>query len=630
MCNLNFFEFVILVVSLGAYGNIEEKKYKNFIEGQGLFTNDDSVEVLINSNWETELYGKKNAWSVMFYNSSSFKSISFAPSWKNIAKDWILWKDLITFGAIDCFDQDNKEICTRFNITKYPSIRYFHENYDRKLTNCGDDLENLNFGKKSLLHHIIDEQKHKRGKIFPSLTPYDYPDLNHLFKHLHKKKFVFLIFENDNSTYGAELALHLHYIPEISIRYALKNNTMLATNLSINKFPAMVVVRKDGAITYLGKNFTIQHAYSKIEEFLKTDGIEILPIKPNLFNVYDGYWFDEKPSAEDSLPEKSGMDIENAIYQMDLETALRYSLKSEVGKLKSIKGKKLEALEEYINVLAKYFPLGRRGQQFLFELRDLVALESSLDGINLSEAITEVESGPEQIFSAPQKWIACKTGNRIRHGYPCGLWKMFHFISVQAAEKNRRSKLPKQTEVLNALSGYLEHFFQCQDCVQYFKYFADKTAMQNVASLDSAVLWLWMIHNDINRHQINKERYQFPSAKLCPNCRYTNSSWNFAEVLENLKKVYSKKNIKYDGCDMKILSKKLDIDIILSIVIFTTSFLATFVLFMLITCTIIQGKTSCGSNKSNMKKSWRYHKTKTEDGEERENITEHEITEENK
>lgn len=628
MCNLKFFGFVILlIVLLGVYGNIEEKKYKNFIEGQGLFTNDDSVEVLINSNWETELYGKKNAWSVMFYNSSSFKSINFAPSWRNIAKDWISWKDLITFGAIDCFDEDNKEICRRFNITKYPSIRYFHENYDRKISNCGDDLENLNFEKKSLLTHIIYEQKHKRGKIFPSLIPYNHTDLNHLFKHMHNKKFVFLIFESDNSTYGAELALQLHHIPEISIRYSWKNNTKLANYLQIHNPPAVVVIRRENTLTYLGINFTIQEAYSKIEEFLKFNGIEIVPIKPNLFKIYDGYWFDEKP-PEDKSPETSGMDIENAIYQMDLETALRYSLKSEVGKLKSIKGKKLEALEEYINVLAKYFPLGRRGQQFLFELRDLVALESSLDGINVSEAITEVESGPEQIFSAPQKWIACKTGNRIRHGYPCGLWKMFHFIVVQAAEKNRRSKLPKQTEVLKALFGYLEHFFQCQDCVQYFKYFADKTAMQNVASLDSAVLWLWMIHNDINKHQTNKEKYQFPSAKLCPNCRYANSSWNFAEVLENLKKVYSLKNIKYDGCDMKILSKKLDIDIILSIVIFTTSFLATFVLFMLITCTVIQGKSVCGTNKSNTKKSWRYHKTKTDDGEEHENITEE--TEDNK
>lgn len=569
---------------------IEEKKYKQLIEGQGLYSADDDVEILTDSNFKSKLYGKNRAWIIQFYNSRSRSSVNFTSTWITFAKDWHLSKHLIAIGAMDCGNADNEAICRCLSITEDPSLRYFHENYIHRSSNLGVTIEIKNGTfKQRLVNQMVHEQKNGRGKMFPDLIPYVHSRIFGLFNNLPSRttKYVLLILEDRNSTYGPELALKLQTVSQIAVKYSLPNNTKLLEYFMITDPPAMALLSMNRDIIYVEESITKQNQIiSAMKLFLRRQGVRF-PIHDGHNQIpYTGKWYDGELLDLDVSTNTN----DDALYQMDLETTLRYSLKNEVGSVKTIKGEQLEALERYLTVLAKYFPLGRRGQRFLFELRDIVSTANAIDGSRIVQEVTEVESGSGLVFSTPQRWMSCRSSLEARHGYPCGVWKLFHYLTVRAAEKNGRNRHPAhKTEVLKAIVGYVQHFFECRECGKRFTNLAVETDMEETASLDSSILWLWMVHNKMNNKQ------SFPAKTLCPSCKYENATWSYQDVLEFTKKMYCKSSINYDGSDVRILQMDLEMDRILHVLLYVLSFIASLVLFAILSCTIIKTRRACDS-----------------------------------
>lgn len=551
----------------------EQKKYKHLIEGQGLYSTDDDVEILTINNFNTKLYGQNKVWIVEFYNSWCGFCQRFAPSWKALATDVREWKTMVSVGAIDCSDEDNSPICRDFEIMAYPTLRYFHENYQAGPGNIGTEVQkgdDVHSHRRSLLLTMINEQKEGRGSVFPNLLPYLYPNTNHLFDSVSPQiQYVFVIFENENSLYGPEVALDLHSISHnITIRYVLHNNTELANALSITTFPAMVVYGKDETYEKFDGTYNSREGFrTVIKKFLKPRGLDVPEPTPK--NIYTGKWLEAPVPDMMSLMEAREFAALNqrisrmgdVVFQVDLETALRYSLKHEVAGLKSITGEKLDALRAYLNVLAKYFPLGRNGQTFLRNLRDTVYSKPSVSGSEIADAITSAEGEDQRVFSSPQQWLACRGSTPEHRGYPCGVWKLFHYLTVAAAEHN--SSEPR--EVLDAMFKYIKNFFGCADCSRHFQEMAVAKDMKSVSSVDSAILWLWMAHNDVNKRLAGDStedpkfpKVQFPSSERCSSCRNEDSSWNYTEVLKYLKQVYSSINVRYIGSDTRVLHMGLD------------------------------------------------------------------------
>lgn len=554
----------------------EQKKYKSLIEGQGLYSTSDDVEILTNHNFKTQIYGKQHAWIVEFYNSWCGFCQRFAPSWKALATDIREWKSMIKVGAVDCSDEDNTPICRDFEIMAYPTLRYFHENYQEGPANLGTEVtkgDDVHSHRRYLLERIIIEQKEGRGKMFPNLIPYSHPNKNYLFDQVPiGTKYVFLVFEKDNSLYGAEVCMDLYSVQKIAVRSVQKNNTELINNLSTKNFPSMVVFgddetfeKFDPAIYNNRESFT-----TAIKEFLKPKGLHVPDPTPK--NIFTGKWLEAQVPDMTTLMEAREFEalkrrirlMGDVVFQMDLETALRYSLKHEVGSVKDITDEKLDALRAYLTVLAKYFPFGKKGQVFLQELRDLANSKPLIHGSEVVDAVKNAENS-HIVFSSPQQWLACRGSTPGRRGFPCGMWKLFHYLTVNAADQNSSQQSTNPREVLDAMHKYIKNFFGCADCSRHFQEMAKAKDMQGVTSPESAIMWLWMAHNDVNKRLAGDQtedpefpKIQFPSKDQCSHCRNSDNTWNYPEVLKYLKSMYSSINVRYIGSDTRILHLGLD------------------------------------------------------------------------
>ena len=103
-------------------------------------------------------------------------------------------------------------------------------------------------------------------------------------------------------------------------------------------------------------------------------------------------------------------------------------------------------------------------------------------------------------------------------GYPCGLWTLFHTLTVSQAKggggRDGGGEKEDPHSVLLAMSGFVEHFFGCRDCARHFALMADGVDSDHrvegrgknkngaikseVKTPRDAVLWLWKAHNRVN------------------------------------------------------------------------------------------------------------------------------------
>ena len=63
-----------------------------------------------------------------------------------------------------------------------------------------------------------------------------------------------------------------------------------------------------------------------------------------------------------------------------------------------------------------------------------------------------------------EQWVGCKGPADMYGGYPCGLWSLWHALTVSQADHGQGD--PK--EVLLAMKGYIQEFFGCRECARHF------------------------------------------------------------------------------------------------------------------------------------------------------------------
>lgn len=566
--------FVIVLLGLlvqeshgAALSIYEEKKYKQLIDGQGLYGADDDVVILTKHNFKEKLYGQKHAWIIEYYNSWCGFCQRFAPSWKALASDIKGWRDMIKVGAIDCSDDDNSPICRDFEIMSYPTLKYYHENYVEEKKKYGENVEkgvDVNSHRSNLIKYMAQEQAQGRGKMFPQLAPYQHTNLNHLFDDVPiNTKYVFLIFENKSSLLGNEVALDLAKVPQIAVKHVSEELPQLAQQLRISKFPQMLVLSDQNKSQLFAGGLNTRESFRMaIVKFLKQNEVTVPEIvTESSAQKYTGKWIEEElPDAEilNQARERKALleqarKMKDKVFQMDLENAVRSSLRNEVGRIKTIDGDKRDAYINYLTVLIKYFDFGLSGERFLMRLREDAESKSVLDGGQIKAAVEKaMEDG--HVFNGPPQWLGCEGSIQGHRGYPCGLWTLFHYLTVNAVPN--KGAAPR--EVLNAMHGFIKNFFGCSDCSFHFQSMAEIRRLIDVSTLDNSIFWLWGAHNEVNLRLAgdNTEdpmfpKVSFPTVELCPECRGADgTSWRATEVLNFLKNRYSSSKVDYLG--MKI------------------------------------------------------------------------------
>ncbi|XP_054335409.1 sulfhydryl oxidase 1 isoform X2 [Pongo pygmaeus] len=245
------------------------------------------------------------------------------------------------------------------------------------------------------------------------------------------------------------------------------------------------------------------------------------------------------------------------IYMADLESALHYILRIEVGRFPVLEGQCLVALKKFVAVLAKYFPGRPLVQNFLHSVNEWLKRQKR-NKIPYSFFKTALDDRKEgAVLAKKVNWIGCQGSEPHFRGFPCSLWVLFHFLTVQAARQNidHSQEAAKAKEVLPAIRGYVHYFFGCRDCASHFEQMA-AASMHRVRSPNAAVLWLWSSHNRVNARLAGAPsedpqfpKVQWPPRELCSAChneRLDVPVWDVEATLNFLKAHFSPSNIILD------------------------------------------------------------------------------------
>jgi len=204
---------------------------------------------------------------------------------------------------------------------------------------------------------------------------------------------------------------------------------------------------------------------------------EIARVVP--FRVHDVHdaWSDAALSFEFAL--KNGIYMENGPLPQEKSLAFREWLELLSKSLPSQMGR----THDIINALLKHFDKAAKGQSYMDELVS------------------------EHVPAAPSwSWRTCTYGDNTM-GYTCGLWQLFHVMSVGVVEYNRHNPPIPTRHASETLRNYIDHFFQCDVCRMNFLSMYDTCAFdgchrlsENPSLLEQEwrelPLWLWETHND--------------------------------------------------------------------------------------------------------------------------------------
>ncbi|EJK49387.1 hypothetical protein THAOC_31739, partial [Thalassiosira oceanica] len=177
---------------------------------------------------------------------------------------------------------------------------------------------------------------------------------------------------------------------------------------------------------------------------------------------------------------------------------------------------------------------------------------------------------PVQLAKDDKHWSKACTHSQPAKGFTCGLWNLFHILTIGASKKDHemygfhRGFLVSQHHVAETIKNFIAYFFSCDVCRTNFLNMYDgcghghcdrlKQEVLSVAGNDSdrmeLALWLWEVHNSVNtrlmkeaatrqnREITHEENFAalFPTKRMCPGCWLDDdmTKWDNATVFDFL------------------------------------------------------------------------------------------------
>ena len=155
--------------------------------------------------------------------------------------------------------------------------------------------------------------------------------------------------------------------------------------------------------------------------------------------------------------------------------------------------------------------------------------------------------------------------DRCTSGYTCGLWELFHIVTVGTSTNDTPFTPHASAEIIR---NFVANFFPCSICQVHFlqmydgcefgrcEHLVDKSPSSSLTRDERIALplFFWEAHNDVNlrlyreeceregveyRETIANEQKRWPSPKVCKNCFSHDNSYEVDEIYSILKKTYS-------------------------------------------------------------------------------------------
>ncbi|XP_014671812.1 PREDICTED: sulfhydryl oxidase 1-like [Priapulus caudatus] len=523
----------------------------SFTKLESLYSHDDPIVQLSTNNFKSTIFGKSNAWVVEFYSSWCGHCQRFAPVWRQVGREISSagWQDVVNIAAVNCAEESNSQgICREYSIDSIPSVKYL-----KPFTYEGDigieingSMEAVHFT-KAIIKQLEQPPPGGASEHWPNFEIASASTVMGLWKGINTRvtHHLLVTVEDGASLLGRLLSMDTRKVKALHTMRVLPDNKGLLKELKVTRWPTVYLVHRDGTHTQLSHDATDRH--NVLQALVGYHPASFHAGLPDLSSL-DAVQVDDAMTTK-RMAEKNS--IGDHAHMQDLESALYYSLANEVTRMKTIAGENLDALKGYVVVLAKYFPGQPHVLNFIQRLLDWLHLaEEELDPAELVAFIRE--QNPDAYLPPTVRWVGCLGSKPQFRNYPCGLWTMFHTLTISAEALNQEDGNADPREVLYGIQAFVQYFFGCRECSSNFHKMA-VTIDGYVNTSADAVMWLWQAHNRANARlagDITEDpqhpKVQFPTAIQCARCHGDGGVWDRAEVLVYLRSHYGIANIHLD------------------------------------------------------------------------------------
>jgi len=494
------------------------------------------------TNFDVTVYNQPKAHFVKFYASWCGHCLHYKSTWSKFATNLKEWSDFIQVSAVDCAPEETSSLCREHSIVALPTLKYFKAGAKSK-----EDAEVFHGNKYNLteMTRIVAGLVHKDYEAnkpvgWPKLEPAKSSlPLSDLWSDVPTEASI-LALVVDNSPYGDGFATLINYHKNPEIHVILVDSAHpLAVQFGKTFVPAIHIFKRDNKNlpSYSSKEtMNFEKIMEQVDKFIghsqgSSQKIETLHPNSEIEETVNWQQFE--------------------VQYLDLTSTLTYMLTQEIPRRNVIDGVYLKVLKDWIQILRKYLPLDPAVRQLFYKLDDYLEPLHNLTAEDWLTHVKEYQVELENPLPATASYLACKGSKPYLRGYNCGLWTLFHTLTVQAYKQNvNNPSYNPYSEILEPLHQFVLNYLSCEECAKHF----DKTAketLNDVKSHEDTILWLWKAHNKANKRLSGDSsedpkflKHQFPSANLCKTCYLSSGEFNEIEVLSFLIQYYS--DIKAD------------------------------------------------------------------------------------
>merc|ERR1712212_997374 len=467
---------------------------------------------------------------VEFYASWCGYCQNLSPTFKELASEMASWRDIIQVAVIDCGDETNNQaICKEASIAGFPTIQYFPPNITRgELGLNSPDVEHT---KGEMKRNVIDFLEELIQSLREDKNPLSWPDLHPINVNSTSLSFndlwpegneeTFVVVERADSYIGKEVILSTWrrqgglVVERMAVAQEIANQQAALASLGVTSLPGVLVLNsEDQSVMAVD---TGNGTVPEILRAIRNQAAKTALRNPANFRRASSTVTLGTTSTERARVEEARSEIlrrRYSVFLSDLEKTVLFALKNEVAVQSEIDQ---GALRQFLDVLIRYFPQNSRLMPHLAELSAGLKNTSMTSSQVSTELLTKIVS-----LEDSEDWVGCKGSAPKFGGYPCGLWQLWHTLTLAQGEEEEDPRV-----VLRAMVAYVRHFFSCRECSEHFLSMVHNgTAIEEeVSSATEAVLFLWAAHNAVNLRLANDvssdpvfPKLRFPSKDICSDC----------------------------------------------------------------------------------------------------------------